>query len=109
MHDDQQNAQRNVKGDVAKHNTRSHVCFSAKNVAESVFVFPLASMETSKFALATITGRQREEDQNALRFIQLNLMVGGATIYLLLFFPLEKNILGGHKFYDYKEKNPQLF
>ncbi|CAB4278334.1 unnamed protein product [Prunus armeniaca] len=45
--------------------TRSLVCFSAKSVVQSACVFLLEHMETSKFALATTTGRPREEDQNA--------------------------------------------
>ncbi|CAB4308820.1 unnamed protein product [Prunus armeniaca] len=45
--------------------TRSLVCFSAKSVVQSACVCLLEHMETSKFALATTTGRPREEDQNA--------------------------------------------
>ena len=61
----EQNAHQNARGDVARHNTTSHACSSARNAATSAFVFLLASMATKLCALATITGRPREEDPNA--------------------------------------------
>lgn len=45
--------------------TRSHACFSARSVVQNAYAFLLVHMATSKFALATTTGRQKEEDQNA--------------------------------------------
>ena len=50
-----------------KHNTRNHACFSARNVASNASVFLQGLMLTKKFVLATITGRPREEDPNALK------------------------------------------
>jgi hypothetical protein len=47
--------------------TRSHACFSAKNVVLHAYVFHQVYMETSKFVLATTAGRPRKEDQNALK------------------------------------------
>uniref|UniRef100_A0A7N2KY02 Uncharacterized protein n=1 Tax=Quercus lobata TaxID=97700 RepID=A0A7N2KY02_QUELO len=48
---------------------RSHACFSALSAAQSASVFLLALMATSKFALATITGRPRQEDPSALEIL----------------------------------------
>ncbi|GMQ10638.1 hypothetical protein CsSME_00053564 [Camellia sinensis var. sinensis] len=61
------NAHHNAKGGVAKHNTRNHACSSATNVAQSACVFPLAIMGTRVCALATTTGRPREEAPSALK------------------------------------------
>lgn len=47
--------------------TRSHACFSAKNAVLHVYVFHRVYMETSKCVLVTTAGRQRKEDQNALK------------------------------------------
>ncbi|KAF3454276.1 hypothetical protein FNV43_RR04723 [Rhamnella rubrinervis] len=44
--------------------TKSPACSSAKSVVQSVCVSLLVLMATSKFALATITGRPRVEDPN---------------------------------------------
>ncbi|PON93590.1 hypothetical protein TorRG33x02_105740 [Trema orientale] len=60
------NARENAQGDAAKHNTTNHACFSAKNAATSAFVCLLATMATKLCALATTTGRPREEDPSAL-------------------------------------------
>lgn len=51
-----------------QHHTRSHACFSARNVVLHVSVFLLVHMVTSKYALVTTLGRQGKEDQNALNF-----------------------------------------
>ncbi|KAM7511319.1 hypothetical protein LguiB_010194 [Lonicera macranthoides] len=48
-----------------------HAYFSATNVAPSASVCHLAFMATKLCALATITGRPRKEDQNALSFLGL--------------------------------------
>ncbi|CAL5362215.1 unnamed protein product [Camellia sinensis] len=61
------NAHHNARGGVAKHNTRNHACSSATNVAQSACVFPLAIMGTRVCALATTTGRPREEAPSALK------------------------------------------
>ncbi|ERM97228.1 hypothetical protein AMTR_s00119p00075570 [Amborella trichopoda] len=52
-------------GDVQRHSITSHACSFAKSVAGNVSVCPLASMATSRFVLATMTGRPRGEDPNA--------------------------------------------
>ncbi|GAV69370.1 hypothetical protein CFOL_v3_12871 [Cephalotus follicularis] len=52
--------------DVQIHNTRSHACSFAKSAVPSACVCLQELMATSKFALATMTGRPREEDPNAL-------------------------------------------
>ncbi|KAK6920872.1 hypothetical protein RJ641_014550, partial [Dillenia turbinata] len=57
---------RNVQGDVAGHSTTSHACSSARNVAQHASVCLLVTMATSKYALATTTGRPRKVDPNAL-------------------------------------------
>ncbi|KAL3620346.1 hypothetical protein CASFOL_035258 [Castilleja foliolosa] len=49
-----------------RQHSRSHACSTAKNVVQCVCVCHLAHMGTSKFALATTTGKPREVDQNAL-------------------------------------------
>lgn len=51
-----------------KQHTRSHACSSARNAVQSVCVCQLAPMATSKPALATITGRPRGVDLNALEY-----------------------------------------
>ncbi|KAI7985267.1 hypothetical protein LOK49_LG14G00678 [Camellia lanceoleosa] len=56
-----------AQGGVAKHSTRNHACSSATNVAPSACVFPLAIMGTRVCALATTTGRPREEAPSALK------------------------------------------
>ncbi|CAN6695033.1 unnamed protein product [Malus baccata var. baccata] len=60
----QPSVHRDVQVGARLQHTRSLVCFSAKSVAPSACVCLLEHMETNKFALATITGRPREEDQN---------------------------------------------
>ncbi|CAA2989850.1 Hypothetical predicted protein [Olea europaea subsp. europaea] len=57
--------------DAQKHLSRSHACSSVKNAVQSVCVCLLAHMATSKYALATITGKPREVDQSALEKSQL--------------------------------------
>lgn len=54
--------------DARQHHIRSRACSSAKSVVPSACACPPARTETSKCALATITGRPREEDPNALKF-----------------------------------------
>lgn len=61
-----QSAQINVQGGAAGHSTTNHACSSARNAAGSACVFPLVSMVTKLYALATTTGRPNKEDQNAL-------------------------------------------
>lgn len=51
--------------DVQIRNTRNRVCFSARSVVRSACVCLLELMATSRFALATTTGRPKEEDPNA--------------------------------------------
>ena len=65
--ENEQNARHNAQGDVARHNTINHACFSVKSAVPSVCVYPLASMGIRQFAPATTTGRPRREDPNALR------------------------------------------
>ncbi|WVZ07349.1 hypothetical protein V8G54_020695 [Vigna mungo] len=52
--------------DVQIRNTRNRVCFSARSAVPSACVCLLELMVTSRFALATTTGRPKEEDPNAL-------------------------------------------
>ncbi|KAF8403587.1 hypothetical protein HHK36_011691 [Tetracentron sinense] len=54
--------------DAQRQLTRSHACSSAKSVAPSACVCLRAHTETSSLALATITGRPRGEDPNALNY-----------------------------------------
>lgn len=63
------NVLQNAIIDAQQLHTRSRACFSAKNVVQSAYVCRQAHMGTSKRALATITGRQSEEDQNALELM----------------------------------------
>ncbi|KAL3528381.1 hypothetical protein ACH5RR_007703 [Cinchona calisaya] len=60
------NALHNAIEDVGGHSTASPVYSSVTNAVRSVSVFLLDTMATSNLVLATITGRQREEDQSAL-------------------------------------------
>lgn len=53
--------------DAQTHNTRSHAYSFATSVVPSVCVCLLAIMATSRFALATTTGRPKGEDPNALK------------------------------------------
>ena len=48
-----------------RHNTRSRACSSAKSAVPSAYVCLLGLMATSRFALATTTGRPKGEDPNA--------------------------------------------
>ena len=59
-------ANQNVRIAAQRRLTRSHACFSARNVVQSAFVFLRGPMATRKCALATIIGRPRKENQNAL-------------------------------------------
>ncbi|KAL6272780.1 hypothetical protein ACE6H2_023472 [Prunus campanulata] len=52
--------------DAQTHNTRSHVCFSAKSAALSACACLQAPTGTSNSVLAITTGRPREEAPNAL-------------------------------------------
>ncbi|KAL8200687.1 hypothetical protein R6Q57_012026 [Mikania cordata] len=63
-----QNAPDSVQGDAAGRNTINHACFSARNAVQSACVYHRGIMGINKSALATTTGRQRKEDQNAPRF-----------------------------------------
>ncbi|PIM98637.1 hypothetical protein CDL12_28879 [Handroanthus impetiginosus] len=56
--------------DAQRPHTRSRACSSARNAVQSVCACLQAHTATSKFAPATITGRPREADQNALETIQ---------------------------------------
>ncbi|KAE9455907.1 hypothetical protein C3L33_12184, partial [Rhododendron williamsianum] len=56
----------NARRDARKRRTRSRACSSAKNAAPSACAYPQEPTATSSFALATIIGRPREEDPNAL-------------------------------------------
>ncbi|GFQ02889.1 protein gast1 [Phtheirospermum japonicum] len=60
------NVHQDAQIDAQRHHSRSHAWSSAKNVVQSVCVCHLAHMGTSKFALATTTGKPRKVDQNAL-------------------------------------------
>ncbi|KHN14931.1 hypothetical protein glysoja_024051 [Glycine soja] len=51
--------------DAQTHNTRNRACSSAKSAVPSAYVCLLELMATSKFALATTTGRPKGEGQNA--------------------------------------------
>ncbi|KAJ0042671.1 hypothetical protein Pint_18580 [Pistacia integerrima] len=59
-------ATQSVSIDAQQHHTRSHACSSAKSAATNAFACLLVFTATSKFALATTTGRPRKEDPNAL-------------------------------------------
>lgn len=61
-----QSVERGVCTDVQRQHSRNHACFSVKNAVRSAFVCLQEPMETSNFALATITGRPREEALNVL-------------------------------------------
>ncbi|KAH6798563.1 hypothetical protein C2S51_035047 [Perilla frutescens var. frutescens] len=58
-----------ARRDARKRRSRSHVCFSVKNAVQNACVCLRVLMGTSSYALATITGRLREVDQNALDFL----------------------------------------
>lgn len=60
-----QNVDHVAQLDVQIHNTRNRVCFSARSAVPSACVCLLELMATSRFALATTTGRPKEEDPNA--------------------------------------------
>jgi len=60
-----QNVAHAAQVDVQIRNTRNRVCFSARSAVPSACVCLLELMATSRFALATITGRPKEEDPNA--------------------------------------------
>ncbi|KAL5745181.1 hypothetical protein ACOSP7_026327 [Xanthoceras sorbifolium] len=64
---DHRTANRGARIDARLRHTRSHACFSARNAAQSACVCLLELMETSRSALATIIGRPRKEDPNALK------------------------------------------
>lgn len=68
-----QNVDHVAQIDAQTHNTRSHVCFSAKSAVPSACVCLLELMAISKFALAITTGRPKEEDQNALKICSITL------------------------------------
>ena len=57
---------RDAWGDAQRLRSRNHVCSSVENVAPSAYVCLLGHMETSICALATTTGRPREEAPSAL-------------------------------------------
>lgn len=61
-----QSVERGAYTDVQRQHSRNHACFSVKNAVRSAFVCLQEPMETSNFALATITGRPREEALNVL-------------------------------------------
>lgn len=61
-----QDATGSAKVVATEQSTKIHACSSAKNAVQNVDVFLLVPMHISKFVLATITGRPRKEDQNAL-------------------------------------------
>lgn len=61
-----QNVGRGARRDARKRRSRSHVCFSVKNAVQNACVCLQGLMGTSSCALATMTGRLRGEDQNAL-------------------------------------------
>lgn len=65
-----QNVHLDALVDAQKLHSRSHACFSVKNAVQSVCACLLGHMATSKFALATITGKPRAVDQNALENFQ---------------------------------------
>nr|CAD1822009.1 unnamed protein product [Ananas comosus var. bracteatus] len=50
---------------------KSHACSSAKSAVSNASVFLLGLMLTRSLAPATTTGKQREEDPNALELITL--------------------------------------
>ncbi|ONK77934.1 uncharacterized protein A4U43_C02F12470 [Asparagus officinalis] len=56
-----------VSSGVQRHNTRNPACSSARNAVIHANVYLQGPMPTRKNAHATITGRPREEAQNALR------------------------------------------
>ncbi|KAM7508005.1 hypothetical protein LguiA_018458 [Lonicera macranthoides] len=70
-HHNNRNADHNAIGGAARPSTTMHAYFSATNVAPSASVCHLDFMATKLCALATITGRPRKEDQNALNFLGL--------------------------------------
>ena len=59
-----QSAHQGAQQGAQPQHTKSPACSSAKSVVQSVCVSLLVLTATSKFALATITGRPREEDPN---------------------------------------------
>uniref|UniRef100_A0A803L978 Legume lectin domain-containing protein n=1 Tax=Chenopodium quinoa TaxID=63459 RepID=A0A803L978_CHEQI len=70
----------NVQGGARTLNTANHACFSATNAAGSAFVFHQASMATSKFALATTTGRPNRVAPSALNFFYENYLLPPSQI-----------------------------
>ncbi|KAK1383618.1 Gibberellin-regulated protein 5 [Heracleum sosnowskyi] len=71
----------NVQGGAAGHSTTNHACSSARNAAGSACVFPLVSMVTKLYALATTTGRPNKEDQNALDLTTFNLLPADGSFH----------------------------
>ncbi|KAF7121314.1 hypothetical protein RHSIM_Rhsim13G0216800 [Rhododendron simsii] len=63
---DLKSAEGSARVGAQRRRTRSHACSSARSVVLNACVCLREPMETSRFALATITGRPREEDPNAL-------------------------------------------
>lgn len=61
-----QSAEGGARVGAQRRRTRSHACSSARSVVLNACVCLREPMETSRFAPATITGRPREEDPNAL-------------------------------------------
>ncbi|KAH7845119.1 hypothetical protein Vadar_016838 [Vaccinium darrowii] len=55
-----------VRQDARRRPTRSRACSSVRNAAPSACAYPQEPMATRTSALATIIGRPREEDPNAL-------------------------------------------
>ncbi|KAJ6290308.1 hypothetical protein OIU76_028262 [Salix suchowensis] len=60
------NVHRNARGGAGRPSTTSHACSSVRSAARSASAFPQGIMGIKLYALATITGRPRKEDQSAL-------------------------------------------
>lgn len=73
--------------DAQTHNTRSHAYSFVTSVVLSVCVCLLAIMATSRFALATTTGRPKGEDPNALKSFKHYL----SSLLNTLVLPLQKS------------------
>ncbi|GER46040.1 cytotoxic and regulatory T-cell molecule [Striga asiatica] len=81
-----QNVEEDAEIDAQRHRSRSHACFFARNAAQSVCVCHLARTVTSKFALATTTGRPKGVDQNALEQKHVQLELAGPVAFKLSLF-----------------------
>lgn len=80
------NVRRGAQRDARTQRIRSRVCSSAKSVALRACACPRGLMGTSKFALAIIIGRPREEAPNALDLLCTSAYLSYFSSLVMFFF-----------------------